>query len=101
MRNAWHSPTPFIHIHARGNDGNLVCRHLITLHKAEFCPLRPGNEPARGPEAVAVQAPFPSLQPRRALRVLIDCAQLVILEWRSIERDDAGNFAEPTLRQNS
>lgn len=55
--------------HARENDRNLVGWHSITLHKAELFPLRPRNEPARGPEAVAVQAPFPSLSPAHSLAI--------------------------------
>src|SRR5215813_1123905 len=93
VRHAWSWSTPFMNIHARRDDRNLVSRNFITLHKAELCPLRPGNEPACGPEAIAVQAPFPSLQPRRALLVLIECTQLVILQWGGIKRDDARNLA--------
>ena len=99
-RLAWRWATPFTHIHAGGNDGNLVSRHAIALHKAELCPLRPRNEPARGPEAVAVQAPFQTLKPGRTLLVLIECAQFVILKWRSVERDNAGDFAEPALSKD-
>src|SRR5215831_5166404 len=100
MWNTWHWSAPFMHIHARGNDSNLIGRHLVTLHKAELCPLRPRNEPMCGSEAVAVQAPFPSLQPCRALLVLIECTQLVILERRGVERDDAGELAEPALGED-
>src|SRR3981189_2960402 len=29
VRHAWHWSTPFMHIHARGNDRDLVSRHFI------------------------------------------------------------------------
>src|SRR4051794_35225240 len=101
MRHAWHWSTPVLHVHARRNDGNLLGRYFIIAHEAEFCPLRPGNEPTRGPETVAVKAPFPSLQPLWASRVLIKCAQLVILERCCIERDNAGDLTDPALGENS
>src|SRR5258708_3815568 len=100
MRHAWRWSTPFLHVHARRNDCNLIGWHLIIANEAEFCPLRPRNEPTRGPEAVAVQAPFPSLQPRRAFLMLIECAQLVILKRCRIERDDAGNPTDPALGED-
>jgi len=80
--------------HSRqGNDCDLVGRHFIALNKAALCPLRPSNEPTRGPEAVAVQPPFQASS-HAALLVLIECAQLVILTWSGIERNDAGDLTE-------
>src|SRR5215813_999787 len=35
VRRARHWSMPFPHIHARGNDRNLVGRHFIILHKTE------------------------------------------------------------------
>jgi hypothetical protein len=38
--------TPFMNIHTRGNDGDLVSGDFIIAHKAKLRPLSPGNEPA-------------------------------------------------------